>query len=285
MSENNRTWITIGIGAFIILAILLLIVLILPFSNLAVDADEIAVIDISGTITYGDSNGTDYTSKKEIEAELNDAYSNPKIKGIVLDINSGGGSLVASDEISDMIKKSPKPIVSYIGDKGFDEAYLIASASNYIFASSSSSLGGIGLSYINTDRYSDEKVTGVFNEKYLKNNKTKSNSKVKTAKDLANAQKMVDQDYTLFIKKIAENRDLKAKYVAELAHGKKYNGNEAKKLGLIDEIGSKGQSIEKAAKLSNATNYTVVNYPMPEKKLTEILGENDIFNLKELIKI
>ncbi|ADC47527.1 peptidase S49 family [Methanobrevibacter ruminantium M1] len=285
MSENNRTLITIGIGAFIIIAILLLIALVLPFSNLAVDNDEIAVITISDTITYGDNSTSAHTSKKEIESELNDAYSNPKIKGIVLDIDSGGGSLVASDEISDLIKKSPKPIVSYIGDKGFDEAYQIASATDYIFASSSSSLGGIGLSYINTDRYSDEKVTGVFNEKYLKNNKTKSNSKVKSANDLANAQKMVDQDYTLFIKKIAENRNLTADYVAELAHGKKYNGNEAKKLGLIDEIGSKSQSIEKAAKLSNATNYTVITYPEPQKKLTEILGENDIFNLKELIKI
>ena len=97
--------------------------------------------------------------------------------------------------------------------------------------------------------------------------------------------KMVDQEYTLFIKKVAEYRDLDPNYVAELAHGKKYNGNEAKKLGLIDEIGSKSQSIEKAAKLSNATNYTVITYPEPQKKLTEILGENDIFNLKELIKI
>ena len=284
MSENNKTWITIGIGAFIIIAILLLIALVLPFSNLAVDNDEIAVISISGTITYGDTNSTSaHTSKKEIENNLNDAYADPNIKAIVLDINSKGGSSVASDEIDDLIKKSPKPIVSYIGDKGFDEAYLIATASDYIFASSSSSIGGIGLSYINTDKYSEENLTGVFNEKYLKNNEKKI--KIRDATDLNNAQKMVDQDYTLFIKKIAENRDMKAKYIAELAHGKKYNGNEAKDLGLIDKIGTKEKAIKKAAKLSNATNYTVINYPKEDKKLTEILGDNDIFKLKDLIKV
>ena len=284
MSENNRTWVTIGIGAFILIAILLLIALFLPISNLTVDDnDEIAVITISGTITYGDTNSTGlHTSKNKIENELNDAISNPNVKGIVLDINSKGGSLVASDEIADLIDNSPKPIVSYIGDKGFDEAYLIATASDYIVASSSSSIGGIGLSYINTDRYSDEKVTGVYDEKYLKANKTKV--KIKSANDLANAQKMVDQEYTLFIKKVAEYRDLDPNYVAELAHGKKYNGNEAKDLGLIDKIGSKSKAIEKAAKLSNATNYTVTYYPKSEKRLTEILGENDIFKLKDSLK-
>ena len=281
MSEDKRNWVNIGIGAFIIIAILLLVALILPLSNLAVETNEMAVISISGTITYGDTNSTSiHTTKAKIENELNEANSNPNVKAIVLDINSKGGSLVASDEISNIIKKSSKPVVSYIGDKGFDEAYLIATASDYIFASSSSSLGAIGLSYINTDRYSDEKVTGVFDEKYLKSQKTK----VKSANDLANAQIMVDQDYTQFINKIAKNRNQKASYIAELAHGKKYNGLEAKNLGLIDKVGPKNKAIEKAAKLANTTNYTVVNYPKPNKSLTETLGQNDIFNLKNLIK-
>ena len=95
---------------------------------------------------------------------------------------------------------------------------------------------------------------------------------------------MVDQDYTQFINKIAKNRNLKANYIAELAHGKKYNGLEAKNLGLIDKVGSKNKAIEKAAKLSNTTNYTAVNYPKTNKSLTETLGQNDIFNLKNLIK-
>lgn len=282
MSDNKRNLINIGIGAFIIIAILLLIALILPLSNLAVETNEIAVIPISGTIVYGDSNGNStHTGNIEIENQLNDAYANPNVKAIVLDINSKGGSLVASDEICSLIKNSSKPVVSYIGDKGLDEAYLIATATDYIVASPSSTIGAIGLSYINTDKYSVEKLTGVYNEKYLKTNSSKS----KNANNLANGQKMVDQDYTQFIKRIALNRNLKPNYVAELAHGKKYNGNEALNLDLIDRVGSKNTAIKKAAKMANTTNYTITAYPKSNQRLTEFLDENNFFGIKDLIKI
>ena len=97
--------------------------------------------------------------------------------------------------------------------------------------------------------------------------------------NLLNGQKMIDQDYTQFIKAIAENRNLKPNYLAKLAHGKRYNGNEAKNLGLIDKIGNKNNAIKLAASKANATNYTAFNYPKSKKSLTETLSENKIFNL------
>ena len=56
MSEHNINWLNVGIGAFIILAIVLLLVLILPLSNLAVQLDELAVITINGAVTYDSYN-------------------------------------------------------------------------------------------------------------------------------------------------------------------------------------------------------------------------------------
>ena len=277
MSEHNINWLNVGIGAFIILAIVLLLVLILPLSNLAVQQDEIAVITINGAVTYDSSNSTKlYTSASQIENALNDANKNPNVKAIVLDINSRGGSEVASEEISGDIKKISKPVIAHIGDNGLDESYLIASSADTIVASPSSSIGGIGLSYIESTKYSNENLTGVYNEKYLKLKKSK---KADTG-NLANGQKMIDQDYTQFIKKIAENRDLEPNYLSKLAFGKKYNGNEAKNLGLVDEIGNKNKAIKLAAAKSNATNYTAVNYPKSKKSLTETLAENKIFNLE-----
>ena len=277
MSENNTNWLNIGLGAFIILAIVLLLVLILPFGNLVTQQDEIAVITINGAVTYDSSNSTKiFTSASQIENALNDANSNPNVKAIVLDINSKGGSQVASEEIAEDIKNSDKPVIAYIGDKGLDESYLIASSADAIVASSSSSIGGIGRSYIDSGKYSKVKLTGVYNEEYLKLKKSNETD----PDNLINGQKMIDQDYTQFIKKIAENRDLKPNYLAKLAYGKKYNGNEAKNLGLIDKIGNKNKAIELAASKSNATNYTVVSYPKSKKSLTETLGENKIFNLE-----
>lgn len=277
MSENNAKWLNIGIGAFIILAIVLLLVLILPFGNLVEQQDQIAVITINGVVTYDSSNSTKiFTSASQIENAINEANKDPNIKAIVLDINSKGGSEAASREIAEVIKKSSKPVIAYIGDKGLDESYLIASSADSIVASSSSSIGGIGISYIDSKKYSRENLTGVYNEEYLKLKKSNETD----PDNLINGQKMIDQDYTQFIKEIAENRDLEPNYLSKLAFGKKYNGNEAKNLGLVDEIGNKNKAIKLAAAKSNATNYTAVNYPKSKKSLTETLAENKIFNLE-----
>lgn len=277
MSENNTNWLNIGLGAFIILAIVLLLVLVLPFGNLVTQQEEIAVITINGAVTYDSSNSTKiFTSASQIENALNEANSNPNVKAIVLDINSKGGSQVASEEIASCIKSSTKPVIAYIGDKGLDESYLIASSADAIVASSSSSIGGIGLSYIDSSKYSKVKLTGVYNRDYLKLNKSNETNH----DNLLNGQKMIDQDYTQFIKAIAKNRDLKPNYLAKLAHGKRYNGNEAKNLGLVDKLGNKNKAIELAASKANVTNYTSVNYPKSKKSLTETLSENKIFNLE-----
>ena len=277
MSENNAKWLNIGIGAFIILAIVLLLVLILPFGNLVEQQDQIAVITINGVVTYDSSNSTKiFTSASQIENAINEANKDPNIKAIVLDINSKGGSEAASREIAEVIKKSSKPVIAYIGDKGLDESYLIASSADSIVASSSSSIGGIGISYIDSKKYSRENLTGVYNEEYLKLKKSNETD----PDNLINGQKMIDQDYTQFIKEIAENRDLEPNYLSKLAFGKKYNGNEAKNLGLVDENGNKNKAIKLAAAKSNATNYTAVNYPKSKKSLTETLAENKIFNLE-----
>lgn len=275
MSEDNSKWLNVGIGAFIILAIVLLLILVLPFGNMAMGHDEIAVIGIGGTVTYDSSNSTKaFTSASQIENALDEANSNPNVKAIVLDINSKGGSEVACSEISESIKNSSKPVVAYIGDNGLDESYLIATSADSIVASSSSTIGGIGLSFIDSGKYSKEKLTGVYNEDYLKLKKSNNTD----PDNLANGQKMIDQDYTQFIKKIAENRDLEPNYVSKLAYGKRYNGNEAKNLRLIDKIGNKNKAIVIAASKGNARNYTTVNYPKSKKSLTETLAENKIFN-------
>ena len=277
MSEENNKWLNIGIGAFIIFAIVLLLLLVLPFGNLVEQQDQIAVISINGIVTYDSSNSTKiFTSASQIENALNAANKDPNVKAIVLDINSGGGSEVASEEIANTIKKSSKPVIAYIGDKGLDESYLIASSADSIVASPSSSVGGIGLSYIDSQKSSREHLTGVYNEDYLKLKK----SNVTDLDNLINGQQMIDQDYTQFIKKIAENKGMNPNDLSKLAYGKKYNGNEAKNLGLVDDVGKKKKAIKLAASKGNATNYTAVNYPKAQKSLTETLAENKIFNFQ-----
>ncbi len=223
----------IGLAGIIILAILLLVALTLPLTSIFT-SNEIAIIQINGEISY-DNNNTNM-SIESIESGINDANNNPSVKAIVIEINSQGGSLVASEEIAKLIKSSKKPTVSWISDSGTSEAYLIASGADTIVATHSSAVGGIGLNLAD-------------NTEYNKNS------------NLDKSASMIKQDYEYLIKEIAKNRGLKFNQISEISKGEVYNGNEAYKAKLIDKVGDKEEAIKIAASKAKITNYTIVKYP------------------------
>ncbi len=274
MSDKNKGKIVI-LACVIIIAISLLIAFILPLSELFVENDEIAIIEISGPISY-DSNSKNI-SVDSIESGINSAINNPNIKAIVFEINSKGGSLVASEEISKNIKSSKKPTVAWISDRGISEAYLIASSADIIIATPSSAIGGIGLSFLNSTKYSKIGIDGYYNPLLLnttyKVSKSVNKNSFKSSK-LANSQEMMNQDYSYLIKLISQNRKLKANYVSKISNSKVYNGNEALTVKLIDKLGDKQKAIEIAASKAKINNYTVIKYPEDKKsQLTTFLNK------------
>lgn len=260
MSKNNTN---LAIIACIVIVIaILLVAFTLPVTEL-IDENEIAVIKINGDINYINSTNVDY-----IENGIKDANDNPNVKAIFIEVNCKNGSLVASEEISKMIKKSNKPTVSWISDYGLSEGYLIASSANTVIATPSSAIGGIGISFKDSAKYSNYKLSGHYDSSLI-NKKFKSN---------LNPQEMINQDYSYFIKLIAKNRGLKASYISKIANSKVYNGNEALKLKLIDKIGDKEEAIKITALKVNITEYRIVNYPQDQStKLTTFL--NNKWNL------
>ena len=243
----------IGLAAIIIIAIILLVALTLPLTSIFT-TNEIATIQINGEISYG-HNSTDNIFIDSIESGINDANNNPSVKAIVIEINSQGGSLVASEEITKLIKSSKKPTVAWISDYGTSEAYLIASGANTIVATHSSAVGGIGIKLANRTKYNNLKSTS-----------------------------MIEEDYDYLIKEIAKNRRLKVNHVYEIANSEVYNGNEALKVKLIDKVGDKQKAIKIAASKANLTNYTVVNYPKDQTtQLTSFLNQK--MNSKEKINL
>jgi len=275
VNENNK-WSNIIIGTFIIIAIVTLIILVLPLANLTIENNEIGIIKIEGTITSKNISKI-HTSPEIIEKGIEEANNNPNVKAIILEINSKGGSLTACEELSDKIKNSNKTTIAYIHENGLSEAYLLASSTDYVVAQSSSTIGGLGLSFSNSKKYSKTEVTAEYKEKYAnlsKNKINKNNNSIKSNNsELTSAQEMINQDYTQFIELIADNRNLTGKYVSELAYGKKYNGNEAKKLKLIDKVENKNKLIKSISKKLNLTEYKIVEYPKTSQSLTEKLSE------------
>ena len=164
---------------------------------------------------------------------------NNTVKGLILRIDSGGGSPEASEEIANAVKGLNKPTAAVIREDGDSGAYLIASAANRIFASDWSDVGSIGI----TQSYIDNA------QKDIQDGLTFDQLSVGKYKDAGNTDKPLTADektlfmrdlnimYQGFIQKVADNRKLPVDKVKQLADGSTMLGAQAKADGLIDEIG------------------------------------------------
>ena len=108
---------------------------------------NVAIIPIEGVIT-ADSSSSFFDkslSSQDIVELIEKADKNPQIKAIILEINSPGGSAVASEEIADAVKKTNKTTVAWIREVGASGAYWVASSTDHIVASKASITGSIGV--------------------------------------------------------------------------------------------------------------------------------------------
>lgn len=219
-----------------------------------VQNDKIGIIKLFGNIN---EENTEKILKK-IEAFGQDK----NIKGVLLLINSTGGSAAASELLFREIKelKKVKPVVSFAIISCESGAYEVASASNWVIALATSSVGAIGV--VQTiERNKDTRIKKTdyeTNAEYelIQAGKYKTMYH-RTATDLTQeqrewAQLRVDQDYKLFCKTISEQRNLSIDQTHEWADGKYFNGDTALQLGLIDQIGGYSDAIQKLREMVEA---------------------------------
>lgn len=230
-----------------LVAILFIIFVIIPLSLLVFDGKEIgnvALIPITGVI-MGDGGSSTFgmasISSQDIVGFIEEADSDPTLKAIILEINSPGGSAVASDEVAAAVKKAEKPVVALIREAGASGAYWIASASDHIVANKMSITGSIGVisSYLEfsglMEKYGvayEQLTSGQYKD--IGNPYQPLDSKKK-----AILQAKLDTIHDYFITEVAVNRKLSEDAVRKLATGEFYLGVEAKELGLVDELGDK----------------------------------------------
>lgn len=233
---------------------------------------NIAVIHISGFITaegyrYGGS-----TSSANIIGFINKAEENDEIRAIILDINSGGGSAVGSDEIAQAVKAAEKPTVAVIREVGASGAYWIASAADKIYANRMSVTGSIGViaSYLEFAKLLED-----YNITYRRLVAGRYKDMGSSFKELTDDealifQKTVDTIHEFFIEAVAENRNMSKDELRKIATGEFMLGVEAKELGLVDELGTKQDAV---AYLEEQLNITaeLADY-MPRPSFYDILS-------------
>jgi len=183
---------------------------------------------------------------QSIITRLEKAEENDDIKAIILEINSPGGTPVATDEIATAVKKINKTTVAVIRETGASGAFWIATAADRVFANRMSITGSIGV------QASRLEFTGLlvdYNVTYRKLTAGRlkdagSRFRDMTIEEQGLYQDMLDNLHTEFIKAVAENRNLPEDFVRNLATGFVYLGSEAKEHGLVDELGNKDDAIK-----------------------------------------
>ena len=228
-------------------------------------SNGIAVVKIEGPIVLSSSSsilGASTSSSEAILQNLNRAEKNRGVKAIILEINSPGGTVVASKELADKVKTIEKPTIALIREVGASGAYWVASATDLIIADELSITGSIGVisSYLQfsglLEDYNvtyERLVTGEFKD-------LGSPYKKLSTKERNLLQGKLDIIESKFVEDVAKNRNLPLANVQKLADGSFYLGVEALENGLIDLTGNKALAIEKAKEAANLTSENVIEY-------------------------
>ena len=234
--------------------------------NMVQQKDKIAVVYAVGDIESSLSKEPKFlsiTSSKLIEA-LKKAEKASDVKGIVLRVNSPGGSALESNIIYNYIKNMKKPVYVSIGDVSASGGYYISVAGKKIFANSASITGSIGVvSLIPNFEKLSKKIGVNFNELSL--GKYADLYSLTTEMDESRRQRIYDTSlkvYDEFKRIVSENRNIPIEKVENIAQGKIWLGEEAKEIGLIDEIGSLNDTIFTLAKDLKLEKYSIVEVPI-----------------------
>ncbi|MHB8660432.1 MAG: signal peptide peptidase SppA [Minisyncoccota bacterium] len=185
------------------------------------------------------SDGSSNASAENILQEIERAQDDDSIQGVVLHVDSPGGSPVAGDLIANALKRLDKPSAAVIWDEGDSAAYLAATGANTIIASPSSDIGDIGV----TSSYLDQSgknaqngerfvqiVAGVYKD-------AGNPDSPLTPNEQALLQQQVDEVYQNFVQEVAKNRSLPVSVIKGLADGSSFIASFATSTGLIDTLG------------------------------------------------
>ncbi|MBU8901206.1 MAG: signal peptide peptidase SppA [Victivallales bacterium] len=233
--------------------------------------NTILVVPVNGVIVAGENPSpfaSSMASAEKICQYLKMAKKDNSVKAVIVQINSPGGEVVASDEIHHavmQVRKSGKPVVAVIGTMGASGGYYIACASDKIIAHRLSITGSIGVIIQNFKYYDLLKKIGVKSDTYTscKYKDILSGARPEKIGERAIIQGHIDKVYKAFIQIVADGRpqlSYKGLENSIITDGRIFLGSEALKLKLIDKLGFFDDAVETAAKLSKLKDYRVVAY-------------------------
>lgn len=236
------------------------------------ESGKVAVIRVDGPIIGGD--GEDFALSRSAAAASGDlmrqfrkARKDEDVKAVLLRINSPGGSAAATQEAAaelQRLKDAGKPVVVSMGDTAASGAYWLAAYGDKVYANPSTITGSIGVYMSYYDLQGLSQKIGVSEQK-IKSGEHKdmfSPFRPMTGEEQQLTQAMVDAMYNQFVAVVAKERHMDEATVRSLADGRVFTGEQAKKEGLVDELGNYYDALAYAGELIDADpdNVPVVIY-------------------------
>lgn len=237
---------------------------------------RVAVLYAEGSIVDGESDDDYQIASQNMIEQIRKLRNNDKVKAVVLRVNSGGGSALASEVILRELQllKAKKPLVASMGDVAASGGYYILCQADSIFALPNTITGSIGVftMMFNTEKLMRNKLgvtfDGVKNAPYAD---FPNGTRALTADESAKVQRSVDNIYMIFKSRVATGRKMDITLVDSFAQGRVWSGTDALGIKLVDGLGDLDRAIASAASLAKLKDYDVVTYPEPVDKFESLM--------------
>lgn len=239
--------------------------------------NKIAIIFAQGEIQYAEGSNQIIGQDVMIRA-LREARENDDVQGIVLRVNSPGGSALASDIIwrEVQVTQSVKPVYVSMGNYAASGGYYISCGAEKIFAEPNTITGSIGVFGLLPNIKELANNWGI-NSQQVGTNKSSNGYSIfqgLTEEKRTEIQESIENFYKTFVNKVAEGRNMTFEEVDAVARGRVWSGTDALDKGLVDELGGLNATIEALANDKDITEYSIETYPKYENitSLETLLG-------------
>lgn len=240
----------------------------------------IAVLYASGDIT---ESGKDGIASDRLVPEILELAENDDIDGLILRVNSGGGSAFASEQIWEALgefkEMTGKPFYVSMSDYAASGGYYISCGADKIYAEPVTVTGSIGIFGLIPN------IRGLVTDKLgvttypISTNPAGAQPDIfapMTESQRAGMQSYVDRGYELFVKRVASGRKKTVDQIKAIAEGRVWDGREALRIGLVDKLGGLDTALADMARELGVESWSVERYPKTEDDvLTALLMMSD----------
>ena len=238
--------------------------------------NQVAVLYATGAIEEGTNGGINC---EQLVPQIVELADDDNVKAVVLRINSPGGSVFGTVQISEALrylKSKKKPLIVSMGDYAASGGYWISCEGDRIYADALTITGSIGIFGLFPEASGLMQKLGL-NAETVATNPGAEFPSLFTPMEQGQAaalQKWINDGYDQFIAQVSRGRKMPESKVRAVAEGRVWNAVTARSLGLVDEIGSLRDAIEYAAGQSKlGENYEVAVYPLYEPSVWDFIPE------------